>query len=291
MSAGYTHFNILLVDDDPDILTISKLAMRDIKVLDVPLNILTATSKAEAIELFNQEEGPVSQIAVAIIDVVMESNTAGLELCEFIRQGLNNQRTQLYIRTGQPGIAPERAVLDQYDISGYFTKAEMNEYKLYSLVKSGVRQFFSSSLLENALILLQHLIAVGDSKEMLKATFAQVVQGSQPADAPADNAAYVAVDGETIWQTSSWDEPTALATKERLDAFGGTSFGPIGDKYVLDEEDEYHTMLLKVAASPPCPEVFIVQKYREPFAHPRDNRTITSYNVFKAVAALWAKAK
>ena len=290
MSVGTTHFNILLVDDDPDALSIFKLAMRDIKVLDLPLNILTATSKAQAIELLNQEESTFSQFAVAFVDVVMESNTAGLELCEYIREGMKNQRTQLYVYTSHPRIAPERAVLDQYDISGYFTKAEMTEYKLYSLVKSGVRQFFSYSLLEGALALLQHLIAVGDSKEQLKATFAHVVQSTQPADAPADNAAYAAIDGEPLWGPISWDEPTALAMKEKLDAFKGTPFGPDGDKYVIDEEDGYHTMLLKVAARPPYPEVYIVQKYREPFAQPNDHRTITSYNVFKTVATLWARA-
>ena len=80
-------------------------------------------------------------MAVAFIDVVMETDTAGLELCQFIRETQRNRVTTLYIRTGQPGVAPERSVIDRYDISGYFTKVELTEDKLYSLVKAGARQY------------------------------------------------------------------------------------------------------------------------------------------------------
>jgi len=45
-----------------------------------------------------------------LIDVVMETDTAGLELCQYIREKMKNQLTRIYIRTGQPGIAPERTV-------------------------------------------------------------------------------------------------------------------------------------------------------------------------------------
>src|SRR5262249_55224947 len=82
--------------------------------------------------------------AVAFVDVVMETDQAGLELCDHIRNTRGNYSMQLFIRTGQPGIAPERKVIDDYDISGYFTKQEMTEQKLYTLVKSGVRQWFSN---------------------------------------------------------------------------------------------------------------------------------------------------
>ncbi len=83
-------------------------------------------------------------VAVALVDVVMESDHAGLELCKYIREEADGHSVQLFIRTGQPGLAPERKVIDDYDISGYFTKVELSEQKLYTLVKSGVRQWFTS---------------------------------------------------------------------------------------------------------------------------------------------------
>lgn len=144
----FNEWNILVVDDEPDVLAVTKLALRDVTVYGLPVKIHTASSKAEAIELIN---GPLSLqgstepiIAVALVDVVMESDQAGLELCEYIRNEAGGHSVQLFIRTGQPGIAPERRVIDDYDISGYFTKVELSEQKLYTLVKSGVRQWFTS---------------------------------------------------------------------------------------------------------------------------------------------------
>lgn len=144
----FNEWNILVVDDEPDVLAVTKLALRDVTVYGLPVKIHTAASKAEAIELI---KGPLSLngssepiIAVALVDVVMESDHAGLELCEYIRKEAGGHSVQLYIRTGQPGIAPERKVIDDYDISGYFTKIELSEQKLYTLVKSGVRQWFTS---------------------------------------------------------------------------------------------------------------------------------------------------
>ena len=136
------HWNVLVVDDEPDVLAVSRLAMRDIEVDGTPIKLHTAASKAEAITLLNTTlaTGSGPSLAVAFIDVVMETDEAGLELCRYIRETLRNSLSQLYIRTGQPGVTPERSVIDRYDINGYFTKAEATEDKLYSLVKAGVRQ-------------------------------------------------------------------------------------------------------------------------------------------------------
>jgi CheY-like chemotaxis protein len=144
----FNEWNILVVDDEPDVLAVTRLALRDVTVYGLPVKIHTAASKAEAIELL---KGPLTLqgssepiVAVALVDVVMESDRAGLELCEYIRNEADGHSVQLFIRTGQPGVAPERRVIDDYDISGYFTKVELSEQKLYTLVKSGVRQWFTS---------------------------------------------------------------------------------------------------------------------------------------------------
>src|ERR671917_2938804 len=98
-------FNVLVVDDDPDVLAVSKLAMRGFTPLDLPIQLYTASSKAEAIELIQRDLStpayPGGNVALALIDVVMETDTAGLELCDYIRNTLHNRFAQLYIRTGQ----------------------------------------------------------------------------------------------------------------------------------------------------------------------------------------------
>lgn len=124
MSQAY--WPVLIVDDEPDVLDVSELAMQNFTVYDLPIKLYTADSKAAAIELIKtkltKEWATLPYLAVAFVDVVRESDIAGLGLCEYIRETTGNKLTQLYIRTGQPWVALERDVMDRYDINGYFTK-------------------------------------------------------------------------------------------------------------------------------------------------------------------------
>jgi CheY-like chemotaxis protein len=167
----FKEWNVLLVDDEPDVLTVTKLALRDMRVYDLPLKIHTAPGKAEAIELLNTKlavsEKPGATVAVALIDVVMETDHAGLDLCKQIRGEMKNWASQLYIRTGQPGIAPERQVIDEYDISGYISKVDATEQKLYTLIKSGVRQWYSIFYSKLIADIAQAATIASESKEQM----------------------------------------------------------------------------------------------------------------------------
>jgi CheY-like chemotaxis protein len=109
-----TEWPVLLVDDDPDVLAVSKLAMKSFEIDGVPIRLFTATSKEEAVKLLSGPLGTTAlpYISVAFIDVVMETDHAGLDLCRYIRETQMNRITTIYVRTGQPGIAPERDVID-----------------------------------------------------------------------------------------------------------------------------------------------------------------------------------
>lgn len=166
----FHYWDVLVVDDEPDVLTVTKLALRDMRVYGLPLRIHTVASKAEAIALLHGMKipgAPETMISVALVDVVMETDHAGLELCEFIRKDLGNQYMQVYIRTGQPGVAPERKVIDEYDISGYFTKVEATEQKLYTMVKTGVRQWLTYGYALGLLELTNQEVVAADNPKAL----------------------------------------------------------------------------------------------------------------------------
>src|ERR687886_1572885 len=151
--------------------------MRGFTAMGLPIQLYTATSKAEAIEVIRRELStpayPSGNLAVALIDVVMETDTAGLELCDYIRNTLDNRTTQLYIRTGQPGVAPERDVIDRYDINGYFTKVEATEDKLYTIINSGVREHIFTLTAVYLLDLLNALAAFSDSRDAMFGVLSQ----------------------------------------------------------------------------------------------------------------------
>ena len=56
------------------------------------------------------------------------------------------------------------SVLDRYDINGYFTKVEATEDKLYSLVKSGVRQYLWNVAALGTTLMLKNAIEAGDDQ-------------------------------------------------------------------------------------------------------------------------------
>lgn len=136
-SAQRYTWKLLVVDDEPDVLSLTRLNLKGFRFANRELDILEAGSAAQARELLAQHP----DIAVALIDVVMESDDAGLKLVEYIREELDYRLMRLIIRTGQPGAAPERYVIDHYDIDDYKDKTELTSQRLYTTVRAAVKSY------------------------------------------------------------------------------------------------------------------------------------------------------
>ena len=130
--AGARHtWKLLVVDDEPDMLELTRINLKGFRFADRDLEIIEAASAYEAREMLTRH----TDIAVALVDVVMETDDAGLRLVEYIRKDLKNLMVRLIIRTGQPGLAPERYVIDHYDIDDYKDKTELTSTHLYTAVR------------------------------------------------------------------------------------------------------------------------------------------------------------
>ena len=130
-------WRVLVVDDEPDIHELTELSLRGFTYDGRGLEILRAMSGREARELLARED----DIAVALVDVVMETDDAGLQLVNFIRKERGDHFIRLVIRTGQPGAAPEREVIDCYDIDDYKDKTELTAQKLYTSMRSALKAY------------------------------------------------------------------------------------------------------------------------------------------------------
>lgn len=129
------YWDVLVVDDEEDIHQVTKLVLSGFEFENKSLRFHHAYSAKEAISILHKEEN----ISVGLIDVVMESNHAGLDLIKYIRQDLGNHDIRLILRTGQPGEAPEEAVIRDYDINDYKNKTELTAVKLKTLLYSALR--------------------------------------------------------------------------------------------------------------------------------------------------------
>jgi CheY-like chemotaxis protein len=276
----FKYWPVLLVDDEPDVLAISRLAMKNIEVYGLPLKIYTANSTADAIALINDDVEVGCSLAVAFLDVVMETEHAGLELCDYIRNNLGNKLTQIYIRTGQPGIAPEREVIDKYDINGYFTKVEATEDKLYSLIKSSIRQYLAYGMALSTIELSNNLIEAAGSRRKLLYTLSPI-GGLSPEQ--AETPRWLIVDGDVLF-ADEIDAERGLESLQRLRASEGMPLSPGGDRYVMDHQGY---RLIEVAGSTTQSQVSFLFKSR--FTPPELVVTLM-YGFVKQLAVIWKQS-
>jgi diguanylate cyclase (GGDEF)-like protein len=130
-------WRVLIVDDEPDVHRATTFAMAGVSIMDRQLEFLHAYSAGQAAEILQQER----DIAVVLLDVVMEREHAGLELIRTIRDDLRLLDLRIILRTGQPGQAPEIETIHDYDINDYKTKSELTRTKLYATITAAIRAY------------------------------------------------------------------------------------------------------------------------------------------------------
>ncbi|WP_462054363.1 DUF3369 domain-containing protein, partial [Vibrio cholerae] len=145
---------VLLVDDDEQMHQITRLALTGFKFQNRPLELISVLSGLEARKVMAER----SDIALALVDVVMETEHAGLDLVRYIREELQNRQVRLVLRTGQAGQAPEDRVIKEYEIDDYKEKTELTTQKLRTLLYSMLRAYRDLCLIEDQKLGLSHVI-------------------------------------------------------------------------------------------------------------------------------------
>jgi transcriptional regulator with GAF, ATPase, and Fis domain/CheY-like chemotaxis protein len=154
-SAGPS-WKIAIVDDEQEVHDVTVLALQNVSFCDRQLQFLSARSAREARALLAEN----MDVALVLLDVVMESDDAGLALVRYIRESLGNEQVRVVLRTGQPGHAPESAVIRNFDISDYRTKTELTSTRLFTTVIAALRTY-------------QHLRDVTAQREELARLYAE----------------------------------------------------------------------------------------------------------------------
>src|SRR3954449_3402082 len=130
-------WKIAVIDDDAAVHEGTRFALSDYNLNGSTLEILSAYSAAEGRTLMRNNP----DIAAVLLDVIMETDVAGLELVEYIRNDIRNETVRIILRTGQPGQAPERRVIVQYDINDYKAKTELTADKLFTSLTAALRSY------------------------------------------------------------------------------------------------------------------------------------------------------
>jgi len=135
--ASDKQWKILIIDDDPAILQTSIRILRDFTFESHGLEIITGTSGAEAKQLIAEH----TDTAIILLDVIMESDDAGLQVITYIRDQLKNLHVRILLRTGQAGQFDEDTVFEKYDINNFLEKADLTSRRLKTAIKGALRAY------------------------------------------------------------------------------------------------------------------------------------------------------
>lgn len=136
-NGGLGFWNVLIVDDEAEVHTVTEMALQDFKYDELGLNFSSAYSMLGAREILDQK----IPFALILMDVVMEEDDAGLQLVNYIRNTLNDKTVRIILRTGQPGDKGEAEILEYFDIAGYRNKTDMDTRLLKSIVHQQLREY------------------------------------------------------------------------------------------------------------------------------------------------------
>ena len=139
-------WRVLVVDDEPDVHSMTRFVLKNFRYRGRGLQLFEAGSAQEARRVLST----LGEMAVMLVDVVMESEHAGLELISHVRDVMGHTCTRIVLRTGQPGAAPERQVILTYDINDYKSKAELSADKLFATMVAALRSYENLKALEEA---------------------------------------------------------------------------------------------------------------------------------------------
>jgi signal transduction histidine kinase len=128
---------VLVVDDDEYVHQLTQMVLKGFTFEGAPIRLASALSAKEAMEFLSTH----SNVAAALVDVVMETDHAGLDLVNYIRNDCNNNEIRLIVRTGQPGAAPEESVFKDYEINDYLSKTELSAHQLRMALLNALRSY------------------------------------------------------------------------------------------------------------------------------------------------------
>jgi response regulator RpfG family c-di-GMP phosphodiesterase len=130
-------WTVLVVDDDESVHSITRLVLTGLTFRNRPIELFSAYTAANGIDILRAHP----EVALVLLDVVMETDDAGLRAVQQVREELNNVNVRVVLRTGQPGKAPERDVVVRYEIDGYELKTEQTSQNLVTVVIAALRSF------------------------------------------------------------------------------------------------------------------------------------------------------
>ncbi|MBW4520636.1 MAG: diguanylate cyclase [Scytolyngbya sp. HA4215-MV1] len=204
-------WKIIIVDDEPDVHRATQLALKNLHFEGKPLMFFSAYSAEAGKQLITVEH---PDAALILLDVVMETNDAGLKVIQYIREELKNQQVRIILRTGHPGEAPEEAVILTYDINDYKLKVELTRQKLLTSVISALRSYRDIITIDQQRLELAHALV------QLRQTQLQLEEYTHTLEKKvAERTSDLAAANRELYRLVALDSLTLIANRRHFDEY------------------------------------------------------------------------
>jgi CheY-like chemotaxis protein len=148
-------WKVLIVDDDVDVHVVTKFSLSNAHFQGRRIAFLHAYSGQEAIAVLKN----TPDVALVLLDVIMETQEAGLQVSRRIREELGNHLVRIVLRTGQPGQSLEHSIIIDYDINDFWCKTDLTTRKLFTTVIASLRAYAGLQEAEQHIVQLQAALA------------------------------------------------------------------------------------------------------------------------------------
>ena len=132
------HWKVLITDDQEMIHVMIKHYLKDYQFQGIGLQFIDSFSCKDAKSLLNNNP----DIAVVILDVMLEEPDSGFQIVQYIRETLNNKLLKIIMLTGNLDIEKAKFFFMTYDIDIYCPKYDIN--KIYFMMTASLRAYQSS---------------------------------------------------------------------------------------------------------------------------------------------------
>ena len=136
------NWKVLIVDDEPDVHQDSKLVLDGFEFQGAGLELLFAYSYENAKQVLSEHRN----VSIALIDMVMESKDAGIQLAKYIRDDQNNAQIQLALRIEQASEKPQQSIITNYAISDCIDKSQCASGNLKQLISTLLSRYQNLTL-------------------------------------------------------------------------------------------------------------------------------------------------
>lgn len=139
---------VFVVDDDENVLKTTKSALDNYTYKGRKIELSFFRNAAGTIEALKDDSPTSPEIAVVLLDIVMED--MGYDVIKMLREKKGNIITQIILRTGQAGktIEDEHDIARKYEINDFIDKTDNSYSRIRSSLTTSIRMYLTLYELE-----------------------------------------------------------------------------------------------------------------------------------------------